>query len=109
MRAKAEEDIMSRCDKCGTSFSFMDALKTLNPANIKCSGCDNRIKSIYFVFAFAIILFALATTLFWFSPWSGPNITGAPMLVFLGVLGLVFEYGYFFILDNGLIKSNLIR
>ena len=31
------------------------------------------------------------------------------MLVFLGVLGLVFEYGYFFLLDKGLIKSNLIR
>lgn len=82
-------------------------VETLNPANIKCSGCDNRIESSYLTLFVAMILFALLTTLFWFSPWSGREITGWPMLVLLGVLGCVFEYGYFYLLNKGLISSNL--
>ena len=98
---------MSHCPNCGTKFSFMDMIKTLNPASVKCSGCDQRIQSSYLVLIAAILLFAVLTIAFWFSPWSGQELTGVPMLVFLAVLGFVFEYGYFFLLDKGIIKSNL--
>jgi len=99
---------MSKCPNCGTRFSFMDVLKTLNPSSIKCSGCDEYIRSSHLILAGAVALFVAITAAFWFSPWSGQKLTGMPMLVFLAVLGGIFEYGYFYLLSKGVILSNLV-
>jgi len=99
---------MSKCKHCNSKFKFMDVLKTINPARIKCSGCEEYIKSSYVAFFLGIAVFGLLSVAFWFSPFSNQQIVGLPMLAFLGILGIVFEYGYFFLLDRAVIKSDLV-
>ena len=100
---------MSKCSTCNEEFTFFDVLKGFNPARIKCGDCSALIESSYVVLGLALILFAVLSFLFWMSPYSGDEITGMPMLIFMGSLGLVFEYGYFFLLKKGLIRSNLVQ
>lgn len=76
---------MSECKNCKTKFKFMGVLKTLNPAKIKCSGCEEHIESSYLILILAVVIYSVSCILFWFSPMSDQRLTGAPMLVFLAV------------------------
>lgn len=80
----------------------------MHPASIKCRHCPQRVESSYLSLGIAVILFAVLCLAFWFSPFAGDGLS-ANWLIFLAVLGFTFEYGYFFALDRGIIKSNLER
>lgn len=98
---------MSNCSNCETKFKFSDTLKGFNPASVKCSGCSERVRSSYltlliiFVVYIALFLGILSLPLF------SSALIGSMKLITLGVLALVFEYLYFFLLNSGKIKSNL--
>lgn len=99
---------MSHCQVCGAKFRFADMLKAMNPANIKCGGCDNRIKSSHlFLFSVIAIFCILMVGIFALIITSGQK-AGFIIFVGLGVLvGFAFEFGYFIILDKGVLNSNL--
>ena len=99
---------MSHCNQCETRFKFTDVLKATNPASVKCGGCDERIKSSYLVLVAVIIVFALIIIPLWSMDFNLGANGGMLKLVGLGVAGLVFEFGYFYLLAKGTIKSNLI-
>ena len=96
---------MNNCQSCGTEFKFGDVLKGANPASVKCSGCPERIKSSYLALSIALALFTLIVISLWTLDL-GAN-AGMVKLLGLGVVGLAFEFGYFFLLSKGIIKSNL--
>lgn len=97
---------MSKCESCGTEFKFSDMLMAVNPASVKCSGCPERIKSSYGVLVVAVVMFLVLMAGILLMPLEGDN-SGAVILVALGVLGFAFEYGYFYLLNKKIIKSNL--
>lgn len=98
---------MSSCNNCGKQFKFSDTLKGFNPASVKCSGCPERVKSSYltllliFVAYIALFVGILSLPLFYNA------FIGSMKLIILGILALVFEYLYFYLLNSGKIKSNL--
>jgi len=89
----------------------MDALKGFNPASIKCSGCNERIKSSYITLGITFVLYLILLAALWALPLPYPEIgaanAGTLKLVALFVLGLIFEILYFKLLATGTIKSNL--
>lgn len=100
---------MSVCNNCNTKFRFTDSLKAMNPARIKCTGCSSCIESSYVALFIALAAFILLCIVFWFLPYSGGSVTSIQMIIFLAILGGIFEYGYYYLLSNGVIKSNLIK
>ncbi len=98
---------MSHCNQCETRFKFTDVLKATNPASVKCSGCDERIKSSYLILMGVLVLFALVIIPLWTMKLDLGSDGGIIKLIGLGVVGLAFEFGYFYLLSKGAIKSNL--
>lgn len=102
---------MSNCRHCGTPFKFSDALKGFNPASIKCSGCNERIKSSYVTLAITFMLYLAILAALWALPLSlqeiGAASAGTLKLIALCVFGLLFEFLYYKLLATGTIKSNL--
>ncbi len=98
---------MSHCNQCETRFKFTDVLKATNPASVKCGGCDERIKSSYLTLVAVLVLFALVIIPLWTMKLDLGGNEGIIKLMGLGVVGLVFEFGYFYLLAKGTIKSNL--
>lgn len=78
----------------------------MNPASVKCSGCAERIRSSYMVLFVAVVIFLALMAGIFSVPLQGES-AGITKLALLGVLGLIFEYGYFFMLNKKMIKSNL--
>lgn len=100
---------MAFCSNCNAKFTFTDVLKAFNTASIKCSGCSERIRSSYGSLVVAVVLFATLCLAFWSIPLADSASGGLAKIGFLAVLGLAFEFGYFYALKKGLIKSNLAK
>lgn len=100
---------MAFCTNCSAEFTFTDVLKAFNPASIKCSGCSERIRSSYGTLVVAVVLFAALCLAFWSTPVAGSASGGLAKIGFLAALGLAFEFGYFYALRKGFIKSNLAK
>ena len=98
---------MSSCPNCGTIFNFSDMLLTVNPARINCSGCTERISSSYFTLLVIFLVFLLVSAIILVIELPGEMSSGLAKLVAIGVIGFIFEFGYFYILAKGVIKSNL--
>lgn len=98
---------MSKCCHCQRKFSFSDVLKGFNPARIKCGGCSEKIQSSYLVLTFFVIVFGALFILY--RELAAPLGLEGQMnkWVVLLVMATLFEFGYFILLDKGIIKSNL--
>ncbi|MGL1931494.1 MAG: hypothetical protein OCC45_06995 [Desulfotalea sp.] len=100
---------MSSCKNCGTTFKALDVLKTFNPANIKCSGCSERIKSSYVPLVISVVILLLLICIY-LIVFLGTHILPKSILTFfMGpiVIGIGFEFAYFYLLSSGKIKSDL--
>jgi uncharacterized RDD family membrane protein YckC len=98
---------MSHCPSCQKPFTFTTVLVAMNPASIKCRHCPQLFESSYLSLGIAVLLFAGLCLAFWLSPFSGQGLS-FNWLIFLTILGFIFEYGYFYCLDKGYIRSNLL-
>jgi hypothetical protein len=98
---------MSSCSNCETKFKFSDTLKGFNPASVKCSGCSERVKSSYLTLLIIFVVYMALFVGILSLPLFSSALVGSMKLITLGVLALVFEYLYFYLLNSGKIKSNL--
>lgn len=98
---------MRQCPNCNQTFNIKDAIKSTNPARMKCGNCGEEIASSYVFVVIGLIIFlgiyitARATFL------AGYGMI--EKIAFLLVVALVFEVAYYFLLAKGIIKSNLVK
>ncbi len=98
---------MASCTNCGTEFSFMAALKSFTPWSIKCSGCNERIRSSILTFFIAFILFI--AFIFLFVYLTNSELSRNQTYLSILVIGFLMEILWFLLLKTGVIKSNLVR
>ena len=98
---------MSNCRSCGAKFQFTDMLKGLNLANLKCKGCDARIRSSYMAYVTSLVIFIFLTIAILYSPMSRESNGELMTLGLVIFVALLVEYAHFKLVETGKVKSNL--
>lgn len=98
---------MRQCPYCNSKIKFVDVLKAVNPARIKCSCCKETI-AVGTAYAIAGSVAAGALSIAMVALGLQIGMSYVLLLLALVAIGLIVEAGYYLLIVNGTIKISAL-